>query len=292
MQRQRLWQKRRSYSARSTLALMLSLVALVVAVTALVLVSSVVFKPASAVYPLHRYRAAVLPIFSDEPSAADLVGAQLPSADGTQTAEARNDPEQEHTGLASPWYGLCPKNRVVSLEDFSQIVLQDPRLRAYYGDFNWEKARLVTLAQPQLVYVSYQKHGAIARTRKKLRLPQGDTLITDGVITARTYCCNEIFEVVEAPSLHTAEAVSPPTPQSLLTTPPGGSPAILSPPAPGKVTGPPVASDPWSEDGLLPAADPPLPPVLTPVPAPATWQLVGIGLAVLACYRWWSRRHS
>jgi len=78
-------------------------------------------------------------------------------------------------------------------------VRSDQRLAVYYGDFNWVKARLVTTAAPRLVYVSYQKAGALARTRQPMLLPKGDTLLTDGVLQARTYCCNEVFEIVDAP---------------------------------------------------------------------------------------------
>ena len=75
--------------------------------------------------------------------------------------EKRPDRGAAHT--EAPWYGLCPLKSVASLDDFRRVVRSDQRLAAYYGSFNWARARLVTTAEPQLVYVSYQKAGALVQ---------------------------------------------------------------------------------------------------------------------------------
>ena len=190
-------QRRPHQSARSTRALILGLAALRAVIIALVIATlGGSAKEPKNVHP-QRYRAVLLPTLPDEPSAQDIMG---PSAMVESESEGTaHQPDRGAAHAEALWYGLCPAKSVVSLDDFRRMVRSDQRLAAYYGGFNWAKARLVTTAAPQLVYVSYQKAGALARTQHPMLLPKGDTLLTDGVLQARTYCCNEVFEIVDAP---------------------------------------------------------------------------------------------
>ena len=317
-------QRRPHHSARSTLALILGLAALLVAIVALVIASLGDGAKGPRNVHLQRYRVRLLPTRPDEPPARDLMGASA-----TVESESEGTAHRPERGATpAPWYGLCPYKSVASLDDFRRVMGSDQRLAAYYGGFHWDKARLVTTAAPRLVYVSYQKAGALARTKYPLLLPKGDTLLTDGVLQARTYCCNEVFEIVDAPPPPPSEGEQPasplpPSPQALW---PPESPLSLAPPAgetpPSELVAPPGAP-PFSPPstpadvppssllpppgGLVSPAPPdsapapvpvsPLPTPLVPPPAPIvvseppTVTLLSLGLAGLVWCRWraWQR---
>jgi len=242
-------QRRPHHRARSTRVLILGLAALRVALVALVIASfGGSAKGPRDVHP-QRYRAGLLPTLPDEPPAQDIMGASAMVE--SESAGTAHQPDREPA--QAPWYGLCPPKSVVTLDDFRRVVRSDQRLAAYYGSFNWAKARLVTTAAPQLVYVSYQKAGALARTKHPLLLPKGDTLLTDGVLQARTYCCNEVFEIVDAPP-------PPPSEDDQPAAPPPPATQVLSPPASPPVLAPPEGETPPAELVAPPATPPSLPP--------------------------------
>jgi hypothetical protein len=244
-------QRRPHQSARSTRALILGLAALRVAIIALVIASlGGSAKEPENVHP-QRYRAVLLPTLPDEPPAQDIMGPAAMVESKSEGTAHRPDRGTAHTEAL--WYGLCPAKSVASIDDFRRVVRSDQRLAAYYDGFNWAKARLVTTAAPQLVYVSYQKAGALARTKHPMLLPKGDTLLTDGVLQARTYCCNEVFEIVDAPPLPPSEGDQPASPL------PPSTQALWPPEAPPSVA-PPESRTPPSSLVAPPAAPPFLPP--------------------------------
>ena len=63
---------------------------------------------------------------------------------------------------------------------------RDPLVGGHYSGFNYDKARVVELQKPQLVYVSYRLKSKIYWTKKKITLRKGEKIITDGKIVART----------------------------------------------------------------------------------------------------------
>jgi len=249
-------QHRPHHSPRSTLALVLGLAALLVAIIALVVASLGGSAKGPKNVHLQWYRAVLLPTRPDEPPAQDLMGAS--AAVESESEGTAHRPERGTT--PAPWYGLCPYKSVASLDDFRRVMGSDQRLAAYYGGFHWDKARLVTTAAPRLVYVSYQKAGALARTKYPLLLPKGDTLLTDGVLQARTYCCNEVFEIVDAPPPPPSEGEQPASP-----LPP--SPQALWPPESPLSLAPPAGETPPSELVAPPGA-PPFSPPSTPADVP------------------------
>ncbi|MBE0557306.1 MAG: hypothetical protein IH628_08745 [Proteobacteria bacterium] len=88
------------------------------------------------------------------------------------------------------WYGLCAKNSIHSVDDFRRTVSNDPVLKAHYGDFQWENAKMGRLDEATLAYVHFRKDDRIFLTKKPIRLPPGDEYITDGYTRVRTFCCN------------------------------------------------------------------------------------------------------
>ena len=68
----------------------------------------------------------------------------------------------------------------------------DPVIRAHYADFDMKQAKLVTLTDDRYQYVSYRVKEQVYWTKKKLRIPKGELLLTDGRNFARTRCGNRL----------------------------------------------------------------------------------------------------
>jgi len=64
----------------------------------------------------------------------------------------------------------------------------------HYSRFRFEHARLVRATEAREVYLSYRLRNRIFWTRKKFHLHPGELLLTDGKITARTRCGNQVSE--------------------------------------------------------------------------------------------------
>ncbi len=133
---------------------------------------------------------------------------------------------------------------VHSVEELRQAIARDRLVAQHYAKFQYERARLVRLRQPALVYLSYRMNEKIYWTRAPQRLNAGEELITDGTIAARTKCANQI-------STRKQLAVSP-------EEPPAAALEQVEPPP------------------LLPPAESKYPvlykeALLTPTPAPAPW---------------------
>jgi hypothetical protein len=80
---------------------------------------------------------------------------------------------------------------------FSAVELQraterDRYVGQHYRDFDLRHARLVTLARERYQYVSYRVKDRIFWTKKRLRIPGGEVLLTDGRNYARTRCGNRL----------------------------------------------------------------------------------------------------
>jgi hypothetical protein len=73
---------------------------------------------------------------------------------------------------------------------YSQGELQyahgkDTLVRSHYSDFDVKNAKLVNLTEDRFQYVSYRLKDQIYWTKRKLRIPKGELLLTDGVHYAR-----------------------------------------------------------------------------------------------------------
>lgn len=76
--------------------------------------------------------------------------------------------------------------------ELKAVSEHDPAVREHYSRFDFSKARVVTVYQPRLVYLSYRIGDKIYWTTKKVSLHKGEKLITDGTITARARCGNRV----------------------------------------------------------------------------------------------------
>lgn len=120
-----------------------------------------------------------------------------------------NGPSLSSLGRLQPQF-IEPRNRrivypysvvpggVRSAEELRTAAEDDPLIAAHYTGFNYQTARVVEVRQPQLVYLSYRKDGHIYWSRKQASLHVGEKLLTDGHITARTRCGNQVSVLPES----------------------------------------------------------------------------------------------
>jgi hypothetical protein len=88
-------------------------------------------------------------------------------------------------------YSIIPGG-IQSAEELQHVVEHDPVAAQHFRGFDYQRARLVEVAQKQSMYVSYRIGDKVYWTRKKVSLRPGETLISDGKIVARTRCGNRV----------------------------------------------------------------------------------------------------
>jgi hypothetical protein len=130
---------------------------------------------------------------------------------------------------------------VANPEELKHVMEHDAVVSRHFKGFDYQRARVVQVSEKQAMYVSYRIGDRVYWTRRKVSLHQGETLITDGTIVARTRCGNR---VAPAP-LDTGSPLEPsadeleepfilrdpvPTPPALATvnTAPDKSPAVIA----------------------------------------------------------------
>jgi hypothetical protein len=91
-------------------------------------------------------------------------------------------------------YSVVPGG-VKDPEALRYAALRDAIVRRHFAHFDFNNARLVHATEAQQVYLSYRIRDTVYWTRKKVRLHPGELLLTDGNITARARCGNQISEV-------------------------------------------------------------------------------------------------
>ena len=96
-------------------------------------------------------------------------------------------------------YSVIPGGAQNGSELASEIN-RDPVVAAHYSSFNVEKARAVAVRNESLVHVSYRINNKVFWTAKKVKLAQGERLITDGQNLARSRCGNRVSVLAQAPT--------------------------------------------------------------------------------------------
>ena len=195
-----------------------------------------------------------------------------------------------------------------SAEELQKAVGADPVVAQHYSDFDLKKVHQVALSSPQLLHVSYRIGNSVFWTKRKLPLPKGETMLTDGRTMARTRCGNRV----------SANPVFPTSPQepgiqdfadpefspeistpylAAFSVPPPAIPGGASPGSPGAEFTPGIPFIPLPGGGSvgLPTATPPggsggtpppggggnPPPVGVPEPSTITLVLLSLSSAVL-----------
>jgi PEP-CTERM motif len=93
-------------------------------------------------------------------------------------------------------YSVIPGG-VRSPERLRAMAGVDHAVARHFSQFDYGKAHLVRLSEAKDVFVSYRIRDTIFWTRKRIRLQPGELLLTDGNITARARCGNQISETAK-----------------------------------------------------------------------------------------------
>ncbi len=101
------------------------------------------------------------------------------------------------TGRAVYPYSIVPGG-VRTPEELQAITEHDRLVAKHYSGFDFRKAKVIELKRPALMYLSYRMRDKIFWTKKQIALRQGEKLITDGKITARTRCANRVEVLPQA----------------------------------------------------------------------------------------------
>lgn len=88
-------------------------------------------------------------------------------------------------------YSVIPGG-VRDVADLQEHAARDYVVRRHFAGFDYRRARLVRSDKAREVYLSYRLRDRIFWTRKKVRLLQAELLLTDGKITARARCGNQV----------------------------------------------------------------------------------------------------
>ena len=124
-------------------------------------------------------------------------------------------------------YSVIPRG-VETAEELGTAIHRDPVVSAHYSDFRVRAARAMRLPREHQFFVSYRVGNQVYWTKKKITLPSGEMLLTDGEHLARTRCGNRLSEIPLAPT-----APSEPTDHSFNTPVVPLRPELTSQPLPG-----------------------------------------------------------
>jgi hypothetical protein len=94
-------------------------------------------------------------------------------------------------------YSIVPGG-VTSPAELREAAAHDGTVAAHYAGFNYARGRVVEVSKPRLVYLSYRRGNHVYWTRKQASLHPGEKLLTDGRITARTRCANQVSVLPQA----------------------------------------------------------------------------------------------
>ena len=90
-------------------------------------------------------------------------------------------------------YSIVPGG-VHDPKELERVFENDPVVAAHYRNFDFRRARVLQLTQDRTVYVSYRIAGRIYWTTKRVLLRRGEKVITDGKVTLRTRCGNQVSD--------------------------------------------------------------------------------------------------
>lgn len=150
-------------------------------------------------------------------------------------------------------------------QELKAAMQQDPVVGLHYAGFDSAHARLVQLLTERSVYLSYRIGNRVYWTRHRVKLHKGETLLTDGKMTARTRCANRVEETPQQES----SSMEPPAAKFDEPIMPAIGTALETPSVPFQTSleraassGPPLGMyDPIGGGGWTPLAPPPLPSV-------------------------------
>ncbi len=93
-------------------------------------------------------------------------------------------------------YSIVPGG-LKSAQALRQAAASDKAVARHFSQFDYSRAHLVRLTEPREVYVSYRIRDTVFWTQKRIRLQAGEMLLTDGKITARAKCGNQVSDTAK-----------------------------------------------------------------------------------------------
>ena len=206
---------------------------------------------------------------------------------------------------------------VRDVQELKWAAEHDPVVASHYAGFDYDHARVVRLVLARTAYISYRIGNKVYWTRHRVSLKKGETLITDGKITARSRCGNRVEEVpqqatssLEPPAIKFEEPLLPSMGTAVTTLPIPFESALNRPGLPGWGPELPLSLvDPFENGVWVPINPPPIPTSVCgignkptkvvaggkkgkknpcgviggEVPEPGTWLLIASGLAAMYC---------
>jgi hypothetical protein len=103
----------------------------------------------------------------------------------------------KRTRLVYP-YSIIPGG-VLNRAELIEAVEDDTIVAEHYSRFKAGEAKLIRAEETQFMHVSYRIRNKVFWTAKKLKIPKGETLITDGSASARTRCGNMVSAAPQEP---------------------------------------------------------------------------------------------
>ncbi len=94
-------------------------------------------------------------------------------------------------------YSVIPGG-VSDARELREMAARDYVIARHFANFQYRQARLIRARAARAVYMSYRMRDRIFWTHKKVLLPAGELLLTDGTITARARCGNQISGEVQS----------------------------------------------------------------------------------------------
>ncbi len=105
-------------------------------------------------------------------------------------------------------YSVVPGGVQVK-EDLAQAITQDPVVAAHYKNSRPSEMEPAVLKEDRTAYVSYRVGEKIYWTTRMVTLRQGESVLTDGQVTVRGRCGNQVSEVPQVPVLSAAFEPTP-----------------------------------------------------------------------------------
>ncbi len=193
-------------------------------------------------------------------------------------------------------YSIVPGG-VGDAQELQSAAVADPVVARHYADFRIPLAHPIRFAQPQSMFVSYRRDNRVFWTKKRMLIPAGETLLTDGENLSRVRCANRLSPVAMKPTAAadpTNEELSEPifVPPLIVTFSPGDRTGFFpdlpsgdpqaglsgSPSDPGTPSFPPILF-PGTPPILV--GSPVIPPPVASTPDPPAFVLLFSGFAFL-----------
>ena len=133
---------------------------------------------------------------------------------------------QVHPARPLYQYSVVPGG-VDDANELKWVAQHDPVVADHYAGFDYDHARVVQLTLARTAYVSYRIGNHIYWMNRRIALHKGEKLITDGRITARVRCGNQVAENPK-PEVSPAQ----PSPEALEKPQDGAGSATPTPPVP------------------------------------------------------------